>query len=717
MFPLISHATHRVLTHPRVYCIYLCLFSLAGAFACDDGFSVAKSPDYVLRPTEEFLFPTVVVGRSTSQEIEIENVGEADLLVSRVIVQSRMSQVGEISIAYQKPSAESFEDLNFEVNAAGDDLDLNYPLKIKPSETLKLVVTYAPQDESFRGDGGAIYFETNVVDSENPERSRIDIPISVTAGAPQINVSPSNLDFEIVSAGDEKTLDITVRNLGQSVLSISDMTINGSQDFTPLINGRDPRRQPSILEDPDGDGFEGISPFDGESNTQGSFTMQVRYAPPIAGPDEAVLVITSNASGQREVNINLVANANNPCLDVSPPALEFLSSIVNRVDSRSVTVESCGAANLEITELYIEGGDGFFALEEEIELPLVLPPADEQGIRPSRNISISFTPEDPLIYNATLVIVSNDPIQPERRISILGRGTENICPQARAIEDEFYVLPLDTIELDGSPSVDQDGPNNLPVEYEWVITSRPAGSVSQILERFDNPQQPADGGRPDDLSTPQALFFVDLAGYYTAELRVRDEFGVGSIECMNPAIVTIVADPDEAIQIQLLWEAVDEQDQMRERSGDLDLHLRHPQAQEWSSSPYDCYFNNPQPDWGQLENPQDNPFLDLDDFSSTGPENLTLAFPENTSVLGGDYTVGVQYYKHIDRIDQYEYGAMRAYVRIFIEGVLAWDYTTDGDPGYKDMLTSGDIWEVASISWPAGEVTKVDQYIAYEEMP
>ena len=700
-----------------MYRLFVGVGMLVSCIACDDGLSVSTSPDYVLRPSTEFVFPTVVVGRSTSQEIEIENIGEADLLISRVIVQSRMSQAGEITIAYQMPNAEAAEDLNFEVDASGYNLDLNYPLKLKPEELLKLIVTYAPQDESFRGDGGAIYFETNVSDSEDPERSRIDIPISVTAGAPQISVAPNNLDFEIVSAGDEKTLDITVQNLGQSVLRISDITINGSQDFTPLINGRDPRRQPSILEDPDGDGFEGISPFDSESNTQGSFTMQVRYAPPIAGPDEAVLVITSNAAGQREFNVNLVANANNPCLDVSPPALEFLSSVVNRVDSRSVTIESCGAANLEISELYIEGGNGFFTLEEEVELPLVLPPADEQGIRPSRTVSISFKPEDPLIYNATLVIKSNDPIQPERRISILGRGTENICPQARAVEDEFYVLPLDTIILDGSPSVDQDGPDNLPIEYEWVITSRPAGSVSQILERFDNPQQPADGGRPDDLSTPQALFFVDLPGFYTAELRVRDEFGLSSLECMNPAIVTIVADPDEAIQVQLLWEATEEADLMRDRSGDLDLHLRHPNAQEWSSSPYDCYFNNPQPDWGQLDNPQDNPFLDLDDFSSTGPENLTLAVPENTEILGGEYLVGVKYYRSVDRIDQYAYGPMRAYVRIFIEGVLAWDYTAGGDPGFKDMLTGGDIWEVASISWPAGEVTKVDNYITYEEMP
>jgi hypothetical protein len=311
--------------------------------------------------------------------------------------------------------------------------------------------------------------------------------------------------------------------------------------------------------------------------------------------------------------------------------------------------------------------------------------------------------------------MSDDPVEPERRVSILGRGAANICPQARAAEDEFYVLPLDTVVLDGSPSVDQDGPDNLPVVYHWVITSRPEGSVSRLVERFDNPLQPADGGRDDDTSTPTALFFIDLPGYYTAELRVTDQFGLTSLDCRNPAVVTILAEPDEAIQVQLSWEPVNEVDGERERSGDLDLHLRHPSTDAWFTLPYDCYFANPDPDWGQLANTRDNPFLDLDDFNGNGPENLTLAIPEDTIALAGEYLVGVDYYDNIDRVDGYEYGPLKAFVRIFINGELTWDYTADGDPGFKEMTGYKHFWEVASISWPEGVVTKIDRY--YEEAP
>ena len=42
----------------------------------DDDFQTAKSPQYDIRPVAEFIFPTLVVGRSTTKEIEIENVGD-----------------------------------------------------------------------------------------------------------------------------------------------------------------------------------------------------------------------------------------------------------------------------------------------------------------------------------------------------------------------------------------------------------------------------------------------------------------------------------------------------------------------------------------------------------------------------------------------------------------------------------------------------------------
>ena len=678
----------------------------------DDGITTSKSPDYVVRPSE-VVFPTLVVGLELIKEVEIENIGEADLLISEFTIQSNESIVGEFEIGIQDLGEDDYTNVEFERSDEGTVINRSF--SIPPGEILKVKVRYEPQDET--PENAAIYFNSNVVDDNDPDRSRIPIPISVTGGSPQIQVSPLQLDFDVVPAGTDKTLDVVISNVGASVLQITQVQINGSQDFTPLIDGRDPRRQPEILEDPDRDGLAGISPFIEGTDNDGRLTLQVRYAPAVAGPDGATLVISSNA--QEDISVDLVANSRNPCLDVVPQALEFSASLVNRSDSRPITLESCGGAALTIEEIYIEDNQGnAFAIEEEQEFPIILPAAPPQGLRPSQDLQISFRPTATVIYNGTLVIRSDDPVMPERRVALLGRGSDNICPQARVAVDEFNLLPLDTVVLDGSPSVDQDGPNNVPVNYEWAITSRPEGSISMPVESFNNPQQPSDGGLADDINTPYALFFIDLPGIYTIELNVRDQFGLDSLSpaCDNPAVITIVAEPEEAIQVQLTWTPGSEIDQERDRAGDLDLHFAHPFADSvWFGQPYDCFFRNPTPDWGQSDNPQDNPFLDLDDFSGTGPENLRLAVPEDTDILGSEYIVGVDYYNHIDRIDGYEYGSVLASLKIFINGVLAWDYTEDGGEGVKEMLTTGHFWEAASIAWPSGVVTTLDRY--YEERP
>ena len=161
------------------------------------------------------------------------------------------------------------------------------------------------------------------------------------------------------------------------------------------------------------------------------------------------------------------------------------------------------------------------------------------------------------------------------------------------------------------------------------------GSVSQPVESYFNPADPASGGPADDERTPTSEFFIDIAGTYTAELRVTDNLGLDSVTCDNAAVVTIIAKPEEAILVQLSWRTPGDMNETDRDGTDLDLHLLHPNAQNWGNAdrfePYDCYFKNPIPDWGQLENESDDPSLDIDDLNGSGPENVTLAVPEDRS--------------------------------------------------------------------------------------
>ena len=120
---------------------------------------------------------------------------------------------------------------------------------------------------------------------------------------------------------------------------------------------------------------------------------------------------------------------------------------------------------------------------------------------------MAFTPPAEMAYNAR--VRSNDAEFPSIDVPLLGRGTQNECPTAVVGEDEFIVRPLEVINLDGSPSVDMDGPDGRPVRYEWVVVQRPEGSTAQPVERLADPFRPAEGGPADNTGTPGAVFFVD----------------------------------------------------------------------------------------------------------------------------------------------------------------------------------------------------------------
>lgn len=686
--------------------LLLALATCLAALGCDDGPGTITTGQIQLVPQEGFLFPKLAIGQDDDRTVEVRNVGEGPIIIANI--RFEVDNGDEEFELYWRDSADGEEYVG--VNRSGAD-NFAYPIRIAGGDTFYLVLNYSAVREV--PVGGTIVLETNQVDQ--PE---VQIPVVLSPGAPEINVAPRVVDFDRVPAGEVAETTIQVSNVGQLDLELSRVLLNGSQDFKPLVEIEGEMRDPRQLGEP----LKTLAPDE-------ILEITVRYAPQVEGPDTAQLTIFSNDPNLPEVDVSLRANGATPCLDANPPALEFQTSLVNRTDSRLLALESCGGAPVEIERIYLaEGSDPAYALVEA-SLPeellagelAVLPEFSEEDRaqerpRPNTVIEVAFSPREERIHNGTLIIVSNDPVHPMLEVPLLGRGVTNACPQARAVVDEFAVVPLDVVVLDGSQSIDQDSEDNRPETYEWVITSRPEGSVSQPHESFYDPAQPANGGVDDDITTPTSVFFVDLAGTYTAELRVRDSLGLDSIACENPAVVTIVAKPEEAIHVQLVWRTPGDEDETEGGGTDLDLHLLHPNAENWFSRPYDCHYAEPVPDWGQLDNSADDPSLDIDDINGAGPENINLDNPENTDILGAPYLVGVHYYNSRDRVTGQDYGESWATVRIFIEGDLAWDFTEDGNPGEKLMEAEDHFWDVAQISWEVtGEVVTRDRY--YSQRP
>jgi len=110
----------------------------------------------------------------------------------------------------------------------------------------------------------------------------------------------------------------------------------------------------------------------------------------------------------------------------------------------------------------------------------------------------------------------------------------------------------------------------------------------------------------------------------------------------------------------------------------------------WFNDPFDCYWFNPNPNWGSLSPAEDDdPSLTRDDTDGTGPELVAMFEP-----AAGSYRVGVHYWT------DHGFGLSDATIRIYILGELTWEKTL---LNMKEL----DLWSAALIHWPEGTVESI----------
>lgn len=369
---------------------------------------------------------------------------------------------------------------------------------------------------------------------------------AVEAAHGTLQVSPEALDFGRVapvaaeSGAAPVSLTLTLSNVGGARLAFDELSLHGSPVFQVFADGRDLVRAGAL---------PALEPG-------ASVDLQVTVAPWDQGPLFGELRITSSDPERPEIVVPLQANATGTCVRVTPVALDFEASRLRRPDNRSIRIGSCGVDPLRIERLELTADtDPAFTLDAETvaALPLSMPGATPDAPDPGLDVQVNFDPHEARDYTGALRVHTNDPETPVIEVSLAGRGAENACPVAVATPTLFEVPVLDVVVLDGTfsfdPDPDPDDPDHpgRPWTYEWVITERPEGSTSQPQESLD-PRDPTNGV-PDDATTPISVFFVDLVGHYTAELRVADDEGASSdsARCRTSAIVTIVSLPTDEL--------------------------------------------------------------------------------------------------------------------------------------------------------------------------
>ena len=168
---------------------------------------------------------------------------------------------------------------------------------------------------------------------------------------------------------------------------------------------------------------------------------------------------------------------------------EFDLTTVGGQRRMPLRIESCGEEKLLVDALHISQGEEVFSLTEVPMIPTVIPARASEGERvPGLDLTVMFSPDEPRIFNGTLSLKTSDPYRPEYDIPIIGQAIDNECPRPVLVEQVMEVRPLDVVTLDGSRSIDSDGPDGRPVLYEWVVVQRPDGSTAQPMEHISDPE-------------------------------------------------------------------------------------------------------------------------------------------------------------------------------------------------------------------------------------
>lgn len=208
-------------------------------------------------------------------------------------------------------------------------------------------------------------------------------------------------------------------------------------------------------------------------------------------------------------------------------------------------------------------------------------------------------------------------------------------------------------EASGEASHDADG---TVVGWAWRVLARPEGSGMAL--------EPAGG----DADGRVVRFRPDLVGAYAIELVVTDDDGLES----EPAVHELEVVSASGLLLQLTWD--------RDYT-DVDLHLVHERpGASFYSAPWDCYFQNRNPDWGVPGVGGDDPLLPADLDDGYGPELIGLRQPP-----AGTYRVWSHYYCDDG------FGGTNATVRVFLDGAMVAENTAT-------LLRTGDLWEVAALS-------------------
>lgn len=384
---------------------------------------------------------------------------------------------------------------------------------LNQGDTIDVDVTYCPSD--LGDDEGKLLIETTNAD---PRLKFVSVDLLGSGGGPDIDVTPANLNFGLVSLIAPARRTITVQNVGYADLNITNIISDAAQTGA----------------------FRVVDSAARSIAVGGFFDLTVEFQPVVAGVISSEIVIESNDQDEAAFRIPVMGEGINlpPCsFEVVPAQLAF--GVIERSRSliRSFEIRNTGANDCLVTSTrMVPLSDPEFSLLSGDVMSLIIPPqsatafavqyaptvtGDNTGAvefsisspqSPFNEVALSGTGAD-----ATLLIVPND----------LDFGVIGVGCSARARTITIYntgssasVISNIQLEQPVNPAYDLVGLPTLPVNLP------PGGSTSfDVGFHADARTSYASGVVITAMhANMPATYLVGLLGRGDIDATQRDEF-------------------------------------------------------------------------------------------------------------------------------------------------------------------------------------------------
>lgn len=287
-----------------------------------------------------------------------------------------------------------------------------YDLARDAMETLNVV--YAPTDAQV--DSGALLVDYGSPSSPVRGRMRIELQARVI-GTARVAVMPERLSFGFVPVGLTGRLDVLVGNVGtgNALLELPQIKVLAGPDFSVT-----PVAPPAIV-----------------LGTGAEQRLTVAYTPTTSGVHTDKLILKTSDPLAETVEIPLRGTSIEGSSAVLTPAgpLALGDVRVDGSETRSLTLSNQGGQPLTVASMSFTGAGAQYlqVSPTPMELGEIAPFAET-------DLVVRYAPLASGVHDATLTLVTNDPVTPMRTVPITARGinprlvvTPTAVPFGRAV--------------------------------------------------------------------------------------------------------------------------------------------------------------------------------------------------------------------------------------------------------------------------------------------